>query len=128
MDKNQQLSPHFRLSEFINRDDEWAEVPVYLQNLKQLALQLEIVRAGLGNKSIIIKDGLRTLARNKELGGAKFSYHLVGMAADIAVAGMAPKEVQQALRKLNYKIGLGCYDAHTHVDIGPKRTWYGKSK
>lgn len=134
MDKNQQLSPHFKLREFINRDDEWAMVPEFIGNLKKLAERLELVRTLLGNKPIKIEDGLRSPARNARLkNSAKQSFHLLGMAADFTVPGMSNPEVQRILRKARLAKqlggGFGVYDGHTHVDIGPTRKeWTGKSQ
>ncbi|WP_448826708.1 D-Ala-D-Ala carboxypeptidase family metallohydrolase [Capnocytophaga bilenii] len=62
-----------------------------MPNVKALAQQLEVLRAALGNKPIIITSGYRTPAHNKKVGGADNSQHLTASAADIVVKGVPPR-------------------------------------
>ena len=56
-----QITPHFRSKEFNCKDG--TPVPnQYMPNVKALAQQLEVLRAALGNKPIIITSGYRTPA------------------------------------------------------------------
>jgi len=117
---NEQLSPHFRLGEFIKRPIK--NLPVGVEyNLKVLAGKLEEVRAKLGNRPIIITSGYRDPEYNRSVKGAKKSYHLYGMAADIAVVGLTPKQVQQRLDAW-WPGGLGYGETFTHLDIRGKKT------
>lgn len=117
MIENQQLSEHFWLHEFLKRPVDHLS-PEVLKNLKALAEQLELVRARLGNKAIIVTSGYRDPEHNRAVGGAKNSYHLKGMAADIAVIGMTPKQVQAVL-DIWWPGGLGYGSTFTHLDIRP---------
>lgn len=94
-----QLSEHFSLAELTSSD--YAErhginnTPTdadVLENLHTLANGLERVRAALG-KPIFINSGYRSPKLNTAIGGSKSSKHMVGLAADIRVAGMTPREV-----------------------------------
>jgi uncharacterized protein YcbK (DUF882 family) len=86
---------------------------------------LEAVRAALG-APVIVVSGYRSAAWNKKVGGAKDSYHVRGMAADIKMPGYTPKEVHAALDKAFPVCGLGLYASFVHVDCRPERArWVG---
>lgn len=121
MDRNTQLTPSFKLSEFLRAEDP-LPAPWILDNLKALANRLQVIRDLLG-RPIRITSGYRTPEHNKAVGGEPNSYHLKGMAADIVVDGMTPTAVQNYLGR--WSGGLGSYPNFTHVDIGPKRRWGG---
>jgi uncharacterized protein YcbK (DUF882 family) len=53
---------------------------------------------------------------------AKKSYHLKGMAADIAIKGISLQQIRDEAVTLAQG-GVGDYDKFIHVDIGPVRTW-----
>lgn len=88
MQPDQQLSPHFRLSEFthsqtavrmgINNDASFIQIG----NLRRLALAVELARTALGDCPIISSSGLRVPALNLAVGGAPDSAHLDGRALD----------------------------------------------
>ena len=59
---------------------------------------LDILRKKIG-KPVIVNSGYRTPEHNKKVGGAKYSYHMRGMAADIRVNGMSPKELGKAVKE-----------------------------
>lgn len=120
MIKDERLSPHFRLQEFLTRPVNTLPAGVKA-NLKALANRLEEVRAKLGNRSIIITSGYRDLDHNRSVGGAKNSFHLYGMAADIAVIGLTPKQVQRILDPW-WPGGLGYGATFTHLDIRGRKT------
>lgn len=119
INRSKKLSPHFTIGEFVRKGVEPPAAVV--KNLTRLAAALEEVRTLMGNKPITVNSGYRTPEHNKAVGGAPNSYHLKGMAADIVVMGMSPKQVQAKLKKWNG--GLGAYTTFTHVDIGPERRW-----
>ena len=78
------LSPHFKLSEFLNLGKYPENIPT-LQVVANLTygchLLLEPARAIAG--PIIINSGYRCEAVNRKVGGVSNSQHLVGQAADI---------------------------------------------
>ena len=82
-----QLSPHFRLSEFLNLGKYPKNVPD-AQSLVNLAIGcttiLEPARVLLASP-IVITSGFRNNEVNKAVGGVENSQHLVGCAADIKV-------------------------------------------
>jgi hypothetical protein len=115
------ITPHFRWDEFLRPED---PVPPHwvLNNLKQLAAALEVMRGQLGNHPITIGSGYRTVAHNREIGGRKASFHLLGMAADITHAVYRPGLVQAMMT--DWPGGMGQYPTFTHFDIRPyKARW-----
>ena len=78
------LSPHFKLSEFLNLGKYPENIPT-LQVVANLTygchLLLEPARVIAG--PLIINSGYRSEAVNRKVGGVSNSQHLVGQAADI---------------------------------------------
>ena len=105
------LSPHFRVREFACHDGaDTVKVDTALVAL------LEEIRAAAGG-AVTITSGYRTPAYNAKVGGARYSQHLQGTAADITVAGAAPLLVgQMAEHYLGGRGGIGVYQTFTHVD------------
>jgi uncharacterized protein YcbK (DUF882 family) len=120
---NPQITEHFAVAEFACHDgtaypEEWIT-----DRLTPLCRQLEVIRAVLGTP-VHVLSGFRTEAYNAKIGGAKFSQHKQGRAADITVEGFLPDYVHQTILDLylDGKIsigGLGQYPTFTHVDIRP---------
>lgn len=113
------LTTNFSKSEFESKDGATMPLEV-LQNIQVLAEQLQVIRDEIG-KPISITSGWRSANHNARIGGAKHSYHVKGMAADIQVAGMHPMDVKKViLRLMNegkiLKGGLKAYKSWTHVD------------
>ena len=77
------LSPHFCVREFRCKD---GSDPVFIDTA--LAELLERIREHFG-KPVTITSAYRTPAHNAKAGGAKFSQHLYGRAADIRVQGVS---------------------------------------
>ncbi|MEB3286185.1 MAG: D-Ala-D-Ala carboxypeptidase family metallohydrolase [Vampirovibrionales bacterium] len=119
MKKEQALSPNFLLGEFLHPGIRYLPLPI-ISNLQKLAQSLETVRTRLGDRPIVITSGYRSVEHNKTVGGAKNSYHLQGMAADIVVPGVSPKEVQTILT--DWPGGMGLAETFTHLDIRPHKT------
>jgi len=120
-----QLSEHFNLKEFQNRNGEVKIDPLLVSTLEEL-------RSTLGGISIIITSGYRSKSDNEALaerlgwiedGGlvAKDSQHLYGKAADIVCYDfdlrqyLAPTLVATHAAKLFSFVKA--YEAHTHVDV-----------
>ncbi len=94
---------------------------------KKLIELLEQIRAAF-NKSITITSGYRCEHHNAEVGGAKKSQHMDGIAADIKVTGVDAHAVHAYLTEhFDDKIGgLGKYKSWTHVDVRTSRArWAG---
>jgi uncharacterized protein YcbK (DUF882 family) len=87
-------------------------------NLIALANRIQMIRDFYA-KPITITSGWRSQRVNAAVGGARNSYHLCGMAADIVVQEVAPGTLQQ--RYTNWSGGLGLNPSFTHLDIRPTR-------
>lgn len=108
---DEKISEHFRVREFACRNNS----PVTFID-EYLVTLLELLRKRIG-KPINITSGYRTPEHNKLVGGSKYSYHIRGMAADIRVTGVSPKEVAKALNKIvPNTCGIIVYDSWTHID------------
>ena len=111
-DGNIQIEKHFKVKEFACKDGSPVVfIDDYLSNI------LEILRNKLG-KPVIITSGYRTPEWNKKCNGAKYSYHMRGMAADIRVDGISAKEIA---KKLDEIVPDGCgiivYKSWVHFDV-----------
>lgn len=77
--------------------------------------------AGHFGKTVTVTSGCRTRANNR---GAKNSYHLRCMAADVRLAGVSSGRIVKYWRA-NGGGGTGTYGCSPpHVDIGPNRHWH----
>lgn len=121
------ITTNFSLEEFNSKCGR--EIPNnVLPNIIQLAKNLQVLRDAVG-KSISITSGYRSPQHNKKIGGAKNSQHVTGMASDIKVTGMTPKEVALVIEGLieSGKMkqgGIGIYPSWVHYDIrGTKARW-----
>lgn len=69
-----------------------------------------------------INSGYRTDKYNSSIGGAKFSYHKYGMAADITVTGIPPSIVASFIEGIIPDMGgIGLYSSFVHVDVRKTR-------
>lgn len=93
-----QLTSHFSLEELTSSNKAKAlkidNTPPkeIVENLKALALALELLRSVLG-KPIKISSAYRCPALNAAVKGSKTSAHVQGLAADITVEGMTPRQI-----------------------------------
>lgn len=108
------LSPHFSKHEFRSRDG--AEHPID----PRLIEMLETIRTHF-NSPTIITSGYRSPEYNRRVGGAPNSFHVRGMAADIQVRGVSPREVHAFCDRTFKTGGVGRYATFTHVDSRPVR-------
>ena len=123
-----QLSPHFRVREFRCRD---GSDPIFVD--EELVSILQKIRQHFG-KPLTITSGYRTPGHNKSCGGAAYSQHLYGRAADFKIAGIAPDVVAAyAETLLPDRGGIGVYPPKTgraegwvHIDTrASKSRWRG---
>jgi uncharacterized protein YcbK (DUF882 family) len=115
-----QLTKNFDLSEFESKDG--AEFPdEVIRQIQILANNLQVLRDAV-DKPISINSGYRSPEHNKAIKGAKNSFHVKGMAGDIVVEDMTPKEVADKIEELiqdgkMVQGGLKAYSTFTHYDV-----------
>lgn len=101
------LTQHFAEHEFVCRcgccgppSAPARDTPVQVKaRFLSLAQALEALRVKVG-KPVTINSGYRCPTRNRAVGGAKGSQHLVGGAVDVAVDGYTGKELASILEAL----------------------------
>lgn len=116
-DANENVGKHFKVKEFACKDgSQVVFIDDYLVSI------LDILRNQIG-KPVHINSGYRTPTRNKAVGGAKYSYHMRGMAADIRVNGMSAKEIANKLNAIVSpdECGIIVYSAWVHIDTRAKK-------
>ena len=120
-DGNKKLSANFKVKEFASTD---GTDPIFVA--PELVEVLQKIRNHFG-KAVTINSGFRTAARNKAVGGATYSQHLYGKAADIKVSGVSPKQVAAYAETLMpNRGGIGIYANFTHIDVREtKSRWNG---
>ena len=121
-DGNKKLSTNFKVKEFACSD---GSDPIFIAD--ELVRILQKIRTHFG-KAVTITSAYRTPTRNSSVGGAAYSQHLYGMAADIKVSGVSPKTVAAYAEKLMPRSGgIGTYKTFTHIDVRPtKSRWCGE--
>lgn len=89
--------------------------------LQRLLLQIE----SHFQRPVIISSGCRSTYKNRRVGGARKSYHLRCMAADIKMAGVSEGTLLRFVSRLPGRGGVGtyCRNSIVHVDVGPRRNW-----
>lgn len=119
------LSPNFRKSEFACKCDRCKTVTVDTELVDILQRIRDHFR-----KPVNINSGYRCKEHNAEVGGDPNSSHMQGMAADIRVRGVEPREVAKFAESIGVKrIGLYEGDEGEFVHIGSgvtKRFWLGR--
>lgn len=115
-DANKNIGKHFKVKEFACKDgSQIVFVDDYLVSI------LDILRNQVG-KPVRITSGYRTPTRNKEVDGAKYSYHMRGQAADIRIEGMTTKEIANKLNKIiPFGCGIIVYNTWVHIDTRTKK-------
>ena len=120
-DGAKQLSANFKVREFACADG--TDVIFVSEELVEV---LQKIRDHFG-KAVTINSGYRTPAHNKKVGGAAYSQHLYGTAADITVKGVKPRDVAAYAETLLPNTGgIGIYGTFTHIDVRKvKSRWNG---
>lgn len=117
-----QLSEHFTTEELTasqiatRRRLDNQPPPFELGNLRRIAALLEEIRALVG-KPVTVSSGYRSAALNAAVGGARNSMHVLGLAADINVPGMAPRALAELIRDSGIEFDQLIYEG-TWVHIG----------
>ena len=132
-DSTRQLSPSFRVREFACKGSDVVLID------DELVVLLQCIREHFG-KPVHITSGYRTAAYNarKDVGGAKFSQHQYGKAADIWIEGVSVDTLANYIDQsvLPNTGGIGRYykDAappnrkqpFVHIDVRKARSrWQG---
>lgn len=116
------LSTNFKVSEFACKD---GSDTVFVA--PTLVIVLQKIRDYFG-KAIVITSGYRTETHNKSVGGATYSQHKYGMAADISVSGVDPLTVARYAQSIMAAGGVGLYQNFVHVDVRDnKARWDSRS-
>ncbi len=93
----------------------------------ELVGYLQVIRNYFG-KAITINSGYRCQKHNKSVGGTANSKHCAGMAADIVVRGIKPREVAKFAETIGIR-GIGLYDTFVHVDSRTSKSfWKGQAQ
>ena len=115
------VAPHFKVWEFACRDgsDTVFVSPALVEVLEKLRVHF--------GKPVIISSGYRTESHNEKSGGARYSQHQYGLAADIAISGVSPADIAAyAETLLPTSGGIGIYQRFCHVDVRKTRSrWKG---
>lgn len=124
------LTNNFSLREFRCKDG--TDVPEeYMDNVKELAENLQVLREHLG-KAIRVISGYRSSKYNRKIDGARRSQHLTASAADVKISGMTPKEIRDVIEQLikdglMKQGGIGVYTSFLHYDVRNRKVrWFGK--
>lgn len=92
-----------------------------------LLVVLERVRARF-DAPLTVVSGCRCASHNKRVGGAPFSQHRKGTAADIKVQGVSAKAVADWLcESYPRSLGIGRYATWTHVDVRMGKARWGEN-
>ena len=78
----ERVSPNFQLSEYVTPTVQRGDARAYVD--AQLADHLQRIRSGLG-RALVLNSAYRSPEHNRQVGGASYSRHLYGDAADIDV-------------------------------------------
>lgn len=121
------ITPHFSFIELACRH--CGKIPG-VEVVRATAEWLERVRHEVfEDRPLHISSGCRCPEHNAAVGGASDSFHMKGMATDVTVKDLAPREVHARAAKFQGKGkligGLGKYRGFCHIDRGPARRWSG---
>lgn len=89
-------------------------------NLAKLALALQVIRSYY-DSPVIISSGYRCQGLNDIIGGSKNSHHMLGLAADFTVQGIANEIVMEDIQKLIlFDQLIDEFGSWIHLSIHPK--------
>lgn len=118
---NLKLSKNFTVREFACSDGS----PIVLVDTRLVSV-IQKIRA-IVDEPVYINSAYRTYSHNKKVGGAPYSQHMYGTAADIRLgSGDVKKLYNAATVALGDFGGLGLYKTFVHVDVREGRSrWNG---
>ena len=116
------LTEHFTLEELTVTDHRSLDNTPNageIENLRRLAVFLELVKTQLGGRAVMVNSAFRSAAVNAAVGSSDRSQHLLGTAADIRIPGMTPDAVVRAVLAsgLAYDQVIREFDKWTHLSI-----------
>ena len=116
------LTDHFTLEELTVTDHRLLDNTPNageIENLRRLAVFLELVKDRLGGRPIMVNSAFRSKAVNDAVGSSDKSQHRLGCAADLRVPGMTPDQVVRAVMTsgLEYDQIIREFDRWTHLSI-----------
>jgi hypothetical protein len=122
------LSTHFSLDEFTASQEATRQgikntpSAAVVENLRMLAALLEQIRTLLGDRSIHISSGYRSLALNRYIGSHDLSAHVRGYAADFTCPAFGkPIEVAKKIAESNLKFDQLIYEGTwVHISCDPQ--------
>ena len=89
--------------------------PILLKRLAKLRLAV--------GDPILVNSGYRCKSYNEQVDGVPHSYHLLGMAVDIAISNYDLVQLATHADIIGFT-GIGIYDTFLHLDIRPyKERW-----
>lgn len=92
---------------------------------QHLVALLELVRLRFG-KPVVVTSGYRCEEHNANVGSAKKSKHILGIAADIKVKGVQPSAVFDFLDDAFPNCyGIGLYSGWVHIDVRQDKARWG---
>jgi uncharacterized protein YcbK (DUF882 family) len=121
------LTKNFTKREFKSKDGSKMPDSV-LENVKELALNLQVLRDFLG-EPLRINSAYRSEAHNKSVGGSSKSQHLLGKASDLRVKDLDSDDLYHIIEALisegkMKEGGLGLYNSFVHYDTrGTRARW-----
>ena len=115
------LSANFKVSEFACKD---GSDTIFIS--QGLVTVLRKIRDHFG-EPLIITSAYRNEAYNKKVGGADYSQHKYGTAADIYINGVSPANIAAYVETIMPDTGgIGIYSSFVHVDVRTDRArWIG---
>ncbi|MFG1673025.1 D-Ala-D-Ala carboxypeptidase family metallohydrolase [Micromonospora sp. NPDC049282] len=120
---------HFSYAELDNGCGKggWGGGPLSSSATRENALRamwkLEALRRSLGDKPLYVTSGFRSIACNRQVGGASDSQHLYGHAADLTSRSRTLCEVARSARDQGFSgiYGPGYPDHGDHVHVDSRR-------
>ena len=111
------ISANFKIKEFACQD---GSDPIFIDS--NLVDIVQKIRNHFG-KAVTINSAYRTASHNKKVGGAEYSQHLYGKAADIKIAGVSPSKIAAYAETLMPDSGgIGIYQTFCHVDTRSEKS------
>lgn len=110
------LSANFKVAEFACKD---GSDTVFIS--PGLVTVLQKIRDHFA-KPVIITSAYRNDTFNKKVGGADYSQHKYGTAADIYISGVSPATIAEFVETIMPNTGgIGIYKNFVHVDVRTSR-------